>query len=214
MTHVIFAFIVSLMAVGHAAPPLENVAQLIPKLNSQRIESFFGSYGIEKIDCTDSVFPDSRISNLYSIEGAHKVMRTLAIVDFNPSMDPDLLSVHEEVLNGKSIGIALQQAGWTIEKAPLYFGSTPLSSQVMEWMKESESNQSAVHIYQLNVHRGHGILLPYCTIIEVHSPQYLNEEWLQALYPEQYRTYTHESEGVKRLLNQLQTLIENFPGIL
>lgn len=183
----------------------EVVELLTPKLNSDRIAYFFGSYGVEQIE----TIGNCRIANLYSLEGDEKIMRTLAIVKFNESMDEALQEVHERILGGESIGIALKKDGWMIEKLPVYFGTVALSPALQSWMHETSSNPAAVHVYNLYVcgEKAKGII-PYCTIIEVHSPQYLDEKWLQALYPDQY---PHFQEGFADM-SALESLIEHFPN--
>lgn len=52
------------------------------KLNSDRIKFLFGSYGVDPLNIQSSVFPNSRISNLHSTHDGKKIMRTLAVVNF------------------------------------------------------------------------------------------------------------------------------------
>jgi len=200
------------IAATKAAPDIqpEIVDFLKPKLNSDRIEYFFGSYGIDTLDIDSPVFPNSRITNLYSIHNEKKIMRTLAIVDFTQPIHPDLSDAHREIAEGKSIGIALRKHGWVIHKTPVYFGTIPLSAGLMDWMKESRVDQAALHIYLLEVSKdGKPYYIPYCTIMEVHSPQYLTIEWLQALYDDQYEKFSIATEEVTSLLYRLSILIHD-----
>lgn len=199
---------------SEAAPQIQQeiVDALKPKLNSDRIEYFFGSYGVDVLNIQSSAFPGSRFSNLYSVSQGQKIMRTLAIVDFFQPSYPELSQAHREVMEGKSIGIALRDNGWILHKKPVYFGSTSLSPGLMRWMEEPTIGQGALHIYRLEVSKnGQHESIPYCTIIEVHSPQYLTIEWLQALYPEQYQVFSVQSKEVTAFLCRLTTLIQNFP---
>ncbi len=190
----------------------ETVALLKPKLNSDRIEYFFGSYGVDALKIESPVFPASRIANLYSIHQGKKIMRTLAVVDFFQPISSDLQEVHREIIEGKSIGIALRDRGWIVHKKPIYFGVTSLSPELMKWMDEPTIDQAALHIYRLEVSRkGQSEMTPYCTIIELYSPQYLTEEWLQALYGDQYQEFSIKTEEVVDLLCRLLVLIQNFP---
>lgn len=194
-----------------AAPEVERniVEQLSPKLNSDRIEYFFGSYGIEQIDVESSAFPGSRISNLYSVHHGQKIMRTLAVVDFFDPVHEDLKEAHRQISNGKSIGIALREEGWMIQKRPVYFGGIALSPRLMEWMDESNQDQAAVHVYQLEVSKNNEII-PYCTIIEVHSPQYLDLEWLKAFYPDQYDAFSVATQETTDLMGRLSILMKDY----
>ncbi len=190
----------------------EAIEALIPKLNSDRITYFFGNYGVEQITLGSPSFGEYRISNLYSIHDGQKFMRTLAVVQFHQPVPQELHRVHQEILRGESIGIALRNNGRKFDKTPLYFGSVLLSSPVRSWMREEEIRQAAVHIYRLSVFReGEEERVPYCTIMEVHSPQYLNEEWLEALYADQYNHFREKSRQVKKLLEALDVLMIQIP---
>ena len=135
--------------ISEAAPEIQPkvVEFLKPKLNSDRIEYFFGSYGVDPLEIASPAFPSSRISNLYSIHQGKKIMRTLAVVDFFQPVHPDLTDVHHEILEGKSVGIALREEGWNIKKSPVYFGMAMLSPGVMDWMDENCVDQAALHVY-------------------------------------------------------------------
>lgn len=199
---------------SQASPPIkqETVDTLKPKLNSDRIDYFFGSYGVDVLDIQSNAFPGSRFSNLYSILNNKKIMRTLAVVDFYQPASPELSKAHQDITGGKSIGIALRDNGWTIHKKPVYFGSIPLTPALMAWMDEPNAGQAALHIYRLDVSgNGQSESIPYCTIIEVHSPQYLSIEWLQALYPDQFQTFSVQSKEAAALACRLGVLLQSFP---
>lgn len=199
----------------HSAPEVkqEVVELLTPKLNSDRIAHFFGSFGVDQISIGSSPFQDCRIANLYSLHDGQKFMRTLAVVDYQQPVHENLKQVHQEICQGASIGIALRQHGWKLDKVPVYFGSVALSPQVQAWMHEKESSRAAVHIYKLMVFKNEGDeRVHYCTIIEVQSPQYLDENWLQSLYPDQYKNYRESTKEVSMLINSLNTLIDQFPN--
>ena len=212
----LFLLFGSLFASNSCAYPeaQPSVVELLkPKLNSDRIEYFFGSYGVDPLNIDSQVFPSSRIANLYSIEDGKKIMRTLAVVDYFQPLHPDLCKVHQEIVNGKSIGIALREHGWTIHKNAVYFGSIALSPNLMEWMDQSESIEGSLHIYQLAVSRDNLDAIPYCTILEVHSPQYLSIEWLQALYEGQYSLFSSKTTESSDFMFRLSLLIQDFPAV-
>jgi hypothetical protein len=201
----------------HAAPEIkpEVVELLKPKLNSDRILHFFGHFGVEPVPITSSPFGESRITNLYSIHGHQKVMRTLAVVSFKQPVDTRLKLAHKEICQGEAVGIALRKNGWTIDKVPVYFGSVSLSPQVQEWMHEKKLDQAAIHIYKLHVFKENSTeRLYYCTIIEVHSPQYLDQQWLRLLYPQQYDQFSKKTPEVDLLMESLNTLIKSFPLVI
>lgn len=204
--------ILLLFGVLEASPELkpEIVSLLKPKLNSERVTYFFGNYGIEVIHLPNSPFGENRISNQYSIESDEKIMRTLAVVDFQQPMHPALREAHQQILGGQSIGTTLVKKGWKIDKYPLYFGNVPLSSGLQKKM-HVKSGQAAIHIYKLHVSNNEvPASLHYCTVIEVYSPAFLDEKWLEALYPDEYRSCHAQSGPVSLLLCQLQELVTGF----
>ncbi len=208
----IFCFFVGTTEAAPKVLQQEIVDLLKPKLNSDRIEYFFGSYGVDALKMESSVFPSSRIANLYSIHDGKKIMRTLAIVDFFQPVHSDLTEVHQQIIEGKSIGIALKEKGWVIRKIPVYFGVTSLSPKIMNWMSEPSVDQGAVHVYRLEVTKTNSDnSIPYCTILEVHSPQYLTADWLQAIYQNQYTEFSTKTQEIEELLLRLSCLIEEFP---
>lgn len=82
----------------------------------------------------------------------------------------------------------------------------------MLWMQEKESNQAAMHIYQLDVTSPSSTdPIYYCTIIEIHSPQYLTVEYLRAIYSDQFFSFSERTEEIDALLQRVTTLIESFP---
>ena len=82
----------------------------------------------------------------------------------------------------------------------------------MLWMQEKESNQAAMHIYQLDVTSPSSTdPIYYCTIIEIHSPQYLTVEYLRAIYSDQFFSFSKRTEEIDALLQRVTTLIESFP---
>ncbi len=198
----------------HAAQALkqEVVEILIPKLNSDRIAYFFGNYGVDQISLNSSPLGECRISNLYSVHHEQKFMRTLAVVQFHQPIHEKLQQVHNEISQGGSIGIALRKNGWKLDKVPLYFGSVFLSSQVQSWMREEKTDQAALHIYELVAFKDDSNeRINYCNILEVYSPQYLDEEWLEALYLKQYQNFREKSKETRQLLRALDVLIQQFP---
>lgn len=180
-------FLLALLAIYSfpcfSAPPLDaqTASYLAPKLNSERIAYFFGNYGIEVLPHAD--FPNLRIANLHSIHEGKKIMRTLAVTDFSADLSDSILPIHREILAGQSIGLSFKKHGWDLEKTPLYFGRLPLPDAVCAEMAETDKTEAVFQIYRLTVRKGEK-KCDYCTIAEIYSPQFLNAEWLHALYPE------------------------------
>lgn len=76
-------------------------------LNSERIESQFGSFGIELVAYQDGV----RRANLYSIEGDRRVCRTYAVVRFDDVPDNIIADEHARIVAGASIGATFKANG-------------------------------------------------------------------------------------------------------
>jgi hypothetical protein len=162
----------------------KEVELLKPKLNSERIAYFFGSYGVEVLPSSRE---DVRISNLYSVHEGKKITRTLAVTVFKDPIPAELLEVHGEIMRGKSIGSALKEKGFRVEKKSVYFGSVDLNDEVRSMMRVVEK-KAALHVYEL-----FACSISYCTIMEVHSPEYLDENWLKALYPREFSSCSDSS---------------------
>jgi len=186
----------------------DTLDKLISKLNSDRIEYLFGSFGIEVMELNSSYFPNARFSNLNSIDGNKKVMRTFAIVAFNEQMDDRLLNAHQEIQAGNSIGITLQKHGWKIEKVPVLFSSVKLSQKVRDLMTINGSEEAAVHVYRLDLSKDFN--LNYCTIIEIHSPEYLSLDDLGYIYYDDFQKYSSLDLSSSLLLEKLVQLMDEF----
>lgn len=207
----LFTFLCS-QAIAFEVEP-EIVEVLKPKLNSERIEYLFGSYGVDPLNINSPLFPDNRISSLHSVHDGVKVMRTLAVVDFIKPLHSDLKDAHQEIVSGKSIGTVLQSYGWKIKKVPVYFSEIALSPHVMLWMNESKQNKAALHIYKLEVSKENfSGKIHYCSILEIHSPQYLTSECLQALNVDQYDHFKEKTNEIDLLLNRCRQLLDDFPS--
>jgi hypothetical protein len=99
-----------------------------------------------------------------------------------------------------------------IHKKPMYFGEIYLSQAVMKWMDEKNVEEAVLHIYQLEVlKKGEEKSIPYCMIFEVHSPQYLTKDWLQALYEKKYFEFSIPSQKITDVLLRLSLFIQGFP---
>ena len=149
-------------------------------LNSERIESQFGSFGIDVIAYADGV----RHANLYSMVDGKRVCRTYAVVRFDYIPEESIGPEHAQILAGASIGATFKQNGWQIFKETLHLGEqtlTPLEHTIAALMHVDPSTNVAMHVYRLLVKKESQII-EYATIIELHHPQYLNVERLRELF--------------------------------
>jgi len=170
--------IVAFLAAASCATPIRDAS--IPEvqqqtgalLNSERIRQRFGSYGIDVVYESEQL----RVSNLYSLEGDEKVMRTLALVVYPPSIPELIQAEHAEIKSGLSIGEVFHSHGWEVAKRTIYTGeirSSPEFAGVYAAMGGVRSSNLAVQIYQMSVGRN-GVWTDYARIAEVHHPDYLD----------------------------------------
>jgi len=145
-------------------------------LNSERIEQTFGSYGIEVLYSDDAL----RVSSLYSEDHGRRVTRTLAIVAYPVRVPRALVTEHEAILQGGSIGATFQAAGWAVSKTShSYFTSS--AADLAALMGMDEQTLLATHGYRLSVSKA-GVSYDYAWIIETHHPDYLQERDLVEIY--------------------------------
>ncbi len=146
-------------------------------MNSQRILQKFGSYGVDILLADDEL----RVSSLYSkAEGKH-VTRTLAMVSFSTQMWDPFKKMHEQILNGASIGATFQASGWKIDKELLgveLLRYDPAFSQLYKWMTLSRAFDLPVHTYVFRARKDKHEWMSYATIAEIHSPTYLTAQEL------------------------------------
>ena len=160
---------------------VDVTASTAPLLNSERIEQRFGSYGIEVIAQDEA----TRVSDLYSGEGAERVTRTFAVVSYPTSIDDAFADEHEAIVAGGSIGSTFRDAGWTIDKRDVYVGSVD-GADVPVLAFDSmgiEQQDLALHLYRFDVVRD-GETFEYATIAEFHHPDYLTVGEVTSIFGE------------------------------
>ncbi|MBT8098150.1 MAG: hypothetical protein KJO82_00300 [Gammaproteobacteria bacterium] len=150
-------------------------------LNSERIETRFGSYGVEIV----SSQADRRRSNLFSVDNkGTRTCRTYAIVDFDHAGIDAAPAVHARVLGGGSIGSSFVAADWQVSKRSSYIGTLqqiPGTHAIAKLMRLQSDADLAVHVYSLWIQKN-ASRFRYAQIIEVHHPDYLDESDLTRLY--------------------------------
>jgi len=140
-------------------------------LNSERIGTRFGSYGIEVLASEAGL----RRSSLFSFDGDTTTCRTYAVVQFVEQLDERYNDAHSKVLAGNSIGATFKDDGWDVRKKTLYLGTIRLPEQrtsVGDLMRLTGAHDIALHVYQLVLAREE-VELEYATILEAHHPEYL-----------------------------------------
>ena len=185
-----------------------NINNLKNKLNSERIQDIFGIYAVELLPINSKNFPDARISNLHSLDKGRKITRTLAIVDFFGDLPQELQECHKKIVAGGSIGSTLKGCGFKIAKAPVYFGEHNTESSIYPFMNIKES-LLPLHIYELRVEKDSLSSTKYCTIIELHHPDYLDFAWLKLLYPANFETYTKKNQNVEKIMRKISLFLKD-----
>ena len=183
-----------------------DYTQLRPLLNSERIKSKFGSYGIEVLESGKKI----RVSNLYSISHNQKTTRTLAIVRYPDIIDPLFFKEHNEILEGKSIGAVFKRNGWKIEKRHQYFGNIDASEDLAPVYKlfgEITPTKVAIHIYSFFIKKNSSEFL-YARIAEIHHPKYLTLKELKQIYRADFEKYQQTSDEVRNFLRVIDNTIK------
>ncbi len=150
-------------------------------LNSVRIELKFGSYGIQVL--AEDQVRGIRLSNLYSEHEGEKIARTIAFTEYNSNINDKLMLAHEEIMAGGSIGSTLKKYGFDIKKDLFYKALLEdMPDQLRNLMHTRECAFGTV-IYNLLAKEGNNYY-PYCTILEVYSPEFLTSVEIDQIYPD------------------------------
>jgi len=185
-------------AKGSGCPAYE---QLRPLLNSERIQSCFGSYGIEVLSQGGNL----RVSSLYSLDGEQRVTRTLAISKFASELPDSLEDAYQAIRAGASMGATLESAGWRVVKHQRYLGELALSkaSACLSSPPELQVQQRlAVQVYDLYAKREHETIR-FALLAELHDPRYLTLPDLQHIYSATARQLHKPDPASEQLLEQL-----------
>jgi hypothetical protein len=151
-------------------------------LNSDLIERRYGSYGVA-IREADT---ERRVASLYSGTGERPTTRTYAITEF---LNADLAAYrrqHERIVGGDSIGSTFRAAGYDIRKQSLFIGELevpPEYTTLADLMNIDLPETLAVHQYLFVVSKDDNAW-SYARITEIHHPDFLSAEELQAMYGE------------------------------
>lgn len=149
-------------------------------LNSERIESEFGGYGIEIIAYVDGI----RRANLYSVQDDVRTCRTYAVVRFTNVPEDIIGTQHAQIIAGASIGATFKATGWRIYKETRYIGELETARdkhKIRPMMRVDSKQILAMHVYRLLLRKQQQII-EYATIVEVHHPEYLSQQRLLNLF--------------------------------
>jgi hypothetical protein len=166
-------------AQGVAAPSAANATQTRGRelLNSERIAQRFGSYGVDVLETDGRV----RVSNLYSGQSGEKTCRTFAVVRYADAIAPAIAAEHAEIVAGGSIGAVFASHGWRVDKTNLRYFAIEATPRVAALMHVARGTSLAAHAYALDVVKD-GRSFSYALLVEIHHPDYLGPDDLQAIY--------------------------------
>ena len=165
-------FAVSLCACAQSQPAAEREL-----LNSERIESVFGRYGLELLTST----PALRVSNLFSTHDGDRICRTFAMAVYPSEVEPTIAAEHAAILDGGSIGSTFVDNGWRVVKTHRYVGQVDSTPKLDALMGGIAPTRLAVHVYTLGVTDGEREI-DYATMAEVHHPDYLSADAVREVY--------------------------------
>ena len=152
--------------------------------NSDRIRLKFGNYGIEVVENDLRI----RVSKLFSTDAGVKTNRTFAVVMYPAVIETAFREEHKAIIDGQSIGIVFKENGWFIDKRHQYIGELePLSdfSGVHSVFGDIGEVRPVIHVYSLFIKKGNDEF-HYASIAEVHHPDYLDLEELNAIYGNEF----------------------------
>lgn len=164
-----------------------------PQLNSERIASRYGNYGIEVLRSDGNV----RVSDLYSSDDGYRTTRTLAIVHFRSPVDSRVADLHQAIVTGASIGATFKSAGWHIYKSTIEICQThpvAASKAHLSGMHLDGNPQLAVHRYRFGLQRDNQ-QIDYAVITEIHHPDYLSANDLKVTFVRDSQDYVETDEA-------------------
>jgi len=150
-------------------------------LNSARIELKFGSYGVQVLD--QDLAKGIRLSSLYSEHENEKIARTIAFTQYRAKVNDKLRLAHEEILAGGSIGSTLKKHGFDMKKDLFFKGLVEDMPNQLQNLLHTKECAFATVIYNLLAKEGNNYY-PYCTIVEIYSPEFLTLVEVDQIYPE------------------------------
>lgn len=171
-----------------------------PALNSERIESRYGSYAVRVLKQNEHL----RISSLESRDDRRAITRTLAFTVFAEPV-PAIAAIGARIRGGGSIGSTFRNAGFAIDKPPIEIGSLAVEADmniVAQLMAIELPATLALHAYRFDVSR-HGKRYRYATILELHHPDYLSEAELQRIYSPSLPPAAGDAAGLRSEVRRL-----------
>ena len=173
--------------------------------NSDRIQLIFGNYGIQVLENS----PGMRISSLYSIHDGIKTNRTFAVVAYPEVIAEAIKKEHRTIIGGESIGIVFRNNGCETIKHHQYFGKLETPIEGSDTLSMLGATRPAIHIYWLSVMKNDSEYR-YAQIAEVHHPDYLKLEDLQAIYGDEFNDKLQTSSDVSEMLKIVKRKMQTY----
>lgn len=173
--------------------------------NSDRIKIKYGNYNIDIIENDIKI----RVSKLYSTQDGLRTNRTLAVVSYPDVIDAAFAEEHAAIVNGQSIGVVFEQNGWTIDKHHQYLGEieVPVQFAGNDPLFGTATNHPAIHVYSLLVSKNTN-RFNYALIAEIHHPEFLQLEDLEAIYAHGADRHEEDTRRVQDFLQIVKTKIQ------
>jgi len=142
-------------------------------LNSDKIKTQFGSYGVEVLWQNETL----RLANLYSVHGEARICRTLAVTHFMLPVNSALATSDQQIRAGQSIGATLRADGFTVYRSCSVLTHTTAGARFAAITGKSVPVGAAlaVQIYSLGAARG-GVTLDYAAIAEAYHPEHVSPD--------------------------------------
>jgi len=170
-------------------------------LNSDQIMQKFGSYGVEVLAQSSSV----RLANLYSQHDQFAICRTLAVTRFHEPTPSSLAEADGHIRQGKSIGLTLKAAGWSVDKHVATECLAPAGKyfEALTAGTVPEGTEITVRVYTLRTTQGEQSL-DYAAIAEAYHPEHITSESSQHCTNETWQHLSQlEAEALSALLKSL-----------
>ena len=149
-----------------------------------------------------------RLSSLYSEHANEKITRTIAFTQYEGLMNDKLKIAHQEILEGSSIGLTLKKHGFDIKKDFIFKGIVDdLPKQAQDLMHTQERIFATV-IYNL-LGKEENKDYPYCTIVEVYSPEFLTLEEVNQIYREPMPEAQNDLDTID-LMTHMKHMLNSF----
>lgn len=141
-------------------------------MNSEKIESRFGSYRV-KVLLQDA---NSRLASLCSEHDGKDICRTLAVTRFTTPVPDTLVDADKIIREGHSIGSTLKQAGMTMGRDVIAEGTAPCGEgfAVLAGGQIGLDELLYIRVYGLLAGPDGSAMVPYATIAEAHHPAHIS----------------------------------------